>query len=95
VAAPRVGHVADQHPAPVDTASFAAGDPVELAHALASLVAARAGRPARPGSDARRAVVAERREQRRAQRDEIARAHLAAYERAVTTATARPVELAS
>jgi glycosyltransferase involved in cell wall biosynthesis len=95
VAAPRVGHVADQHPAPVDTASFAAGDPVELAYALASLVAARAGRPARPGSDARRAVVAERREQRRAQRDEIARAHLAAYERAVTTATARPVELAS
>jgi glycosyltransferase involved in cell wall biosynthesis len=95
VAAPRVGHVADQHPAAVDTASFDAGDAAELAAAVSTLLRARDATPARPGSAARRALVHERREQRRAQRDEIARAHLAAYERAVVAAAARPVPAGS
>ena len=90
VAAPRVGHVADQHPAAVDTASFDAGDADELAAALTSLLRARGDAPARPGSAARRALVSARREQRRAQRDEIARAHVSAYERAGVTAASRP-----
>ncbi|TWX40659.1 glycosyltransferase family 4 protein [Frigoribacterium sp. ACAM 257] len=90
VAAPRVGHVDDQHPAAGDTASFDAGDADQLAAAVDSLVRARADVSARPGSASRRALVAGRREQRRAQRDEIAQAHLAAYERAVASATARP-----
>jgi len=94
VAAPRVGHVADQHPAAVDTASFDAGDAGQLAAAVSSLVRARGDAPARPGSAARRALVAERREQRRAQRDAIAEAHLAAYERAVVVADGRPVTAA-
>jgi glycosyltransferase involved in cell wall biosynthesis len=103
VAAPRVGHVADQHPSAADTASFTAGDAVELAAAVASLVAARGASPARPGTAARAALVAGRREVRRAQRDDVARAHLAAYERALaavaargaSSAVARPGELVS
>jgi glycosyltransferase involved in cell wall biosynthesis len=103
VAAPRVGHVADQHPSAADTASFTAGDAVELAAAVASLVAARGASPARPGTAARAALVAGRREVRRAQRDDVARTHLAAYERALAAAAdrgasapvARPGELVS
>ncbi|WP_209560793.1 glycosyltransferase [Frigoribacterium sp. PvP032] len=94
VAAPRVGHVADQHPDAVDTASFDAGDADQLAAAVAALLRARSDEPARPGSEGREALVAERRERRRAQRDEIARAHLAVYERAVGTAAARPAPIA-
>uniref|UniRef100_UPI0028D7416D hypothetical protein n=1 Tax=uncultured Frigoribacterium sp. TaxID=335377 RepID=UPI0028D7416D len=45
VAAPRVGHVADQHPAAVDTASFDAGDAGQLAAAVSSLVRARGDAP--------------------------------------------------
>ena len=89
VAAPRVGHVADQHPDPADTASFTAGDAADLAAALGGLLTAREGTSARAGSAVRRDLVARRRDLRRAQRDEIARAHLAAYERAASSASAR------
>ena len=92
VAAPRVGHVADQHPEAGSTASFDGGDARSLADALLALTGPDAPRP---GSDARTDLVAARRAARRTARDAAAVAHLAAYERALRAAAARRAGRAS
>jgi hypothetical protein len=70
VAAPPVGHLADQHP----VATFAAGDPASLAAALRGLLGA-----SPPGSAARRARVIEHARARAAVAPGIAAAHDAVY----------------
>ena len=92
VAAPRVGHVADQHPEAGSSASFDGGDARSLAEAVTALTG-----PAsvRPGSAARAELVRARRRERRSARDVAAAAHLSTYERALDVAAARRAGRAS
>jgi hypothetical protein len=80
VAGPPVGYAGEQHPE--DFAVFGAGDGAALARAVRRLLA---GAP-RPGSAARAARLADRREQRIAGAAAIADAHIALYARALSHA---------
>jgi hypothetical protein len=82
VVGPRVGYAGEQHPA--SFRSFDRGVPASLA---AEITAVRQV-ATRPGSDARAALVAARREERRAQRIEIDEAHRSVYAAAAATAPA-------
>lgn len=76
VAGPDVGYAAEQHPE--DFARFDPDDPDSLVGAILDLVI---GRGSRPGTGARRALVAARRAERRLTLDHIERTHLEIYER--------------
>lgn len=84
VAAPRIGHVAEQHEDP-SVASVVPGSAPQLARALTALLA----QPC-PGSPARRALQAARRAARRAEQGRIAEAHLALYRRALAGERGEP-----
>ena len=90
VAAPAVGHVAEQHDDPATVATFAPGSPRSLAGALARLLglddASARPDPPRPGSAARRSLQERRRADRRTQAREISAAHLALYRRVLADA---------
>ena len=101
VAGPRVGHAGAQHPEPESFASFDLGDPAGLAAAIVALVSPRpvdgtadahddaARVPAsRRGSTHRAELQRHRRAVRRRQRDDVASAHLAVYERALAAVAA-------
>jgi hypothetical protein len=78
VAAPRVGHLADQHPEPGFLASFARGDADSLARALRALLDA----PESVAGGAARRRTRRRREGERRTRDrELAAAHVDLYRR--------------
>lgn len=80
--APRVGHIAAQHPGEMQP--FEIGDPLSLARAaLAATTPARS----RPGSSARVEEVSARRRQRLAERAEVRAAHASLY-RSVLTGSA-------
>lgn len=74
----RVGHVASQHPG--DFHLFGLGDPVSLERAI---VDATAPAWSVPGSDARAAEVARRREERLDERERVRAAHVALYRRSL------------
>ena len=84
VAAPAIGHFAEQHPEPGFLASFIPADGPSLAQALATLLAAP---EAVAGSPARRRAQARRAGPRRRRAGEVAAAHLRLYRQLIAGLT--------